>query len=264
MEIVEGVTPPLPFRLENGTLEAFTCPWDWTEYRSRPLTVTVYTLEGYRASCPPLVTPPPVNLTVTEALFDLADLYCFNLTVQNSELSPVYANITGITVTAWGETEEVTGVVPGLPCVLEPGLSENFTCPWNWTGHRGESVAILVNYPQGRPARYTTVTPSPVNLTVTEALFDPIDYEHFNVTVRNSELSTLPVSVTRITVAVGDQPPEELGDLIEPPAYLPYQLNVNSTVTFRCGWNWTGLEDEEVAIIVYTAEGFKALFSGAI
>ncbi len=46
---MDPLSPQIPYRLESSSTVTFTCTWDWTEYRDKEITVTVYTYEGYKA-----------------------------------------------------------------------------------------------------------------------------------------------------------------------------------------------------------------------
>ena len=47
---VTVVAPRLPYMLHQNESVIFNCSWDWTDYRGKNVTITVYTLEGYEAS----------------------------------------------------------------------------------------------------------------------------------------------------------------------------------------------------------------------
>ncbi len=55
-EITE-VVPSLPYVLYQNSSVTFTCMWNWTDYRGKSLTITVYTLEGYKTFLLS-ITPP--------------------------------------------------------------------------------------------------------------------------------------------------------------------------------------------------------------
>lgn len=48
-EVIE-VSPPLTYTLHPNESVTFTCAWDWTDYRSKNVTVTIHTLQGYATS----------------------------------------------------------------------------------------------------------------------------------------------------------------------------------------------------------------------
>ena len=48
-EIVQNVTPSLPYTLLPNASVAFMCPLNWTDYQGKEVTVKVYALQGYAA-----------------------------------------------------------------------------------------------------------------------------------------------------------------------------------------------------------------------
>jgi len=264
---VTEVTPDLPHTLlPEGPSVTFNCTYDWTDYRNRSLTVTVETLQGYRDHYPQ-VTPPPVNLTITDALFDPADTTFFNLTLRNSMPPSAHIEITNITVTVENETtQDIAGVSPNLPYVLPPNTSENFTCFWNWTDYRNKTVTIAVHHLQGHPTSYPPlVTPPLVILNVTEAIFNT---DHFNVTVRSSERSTIPVNITSVVLKVEVEygPVENITDVVTSEnESLPYQLEPDRSVILICRPTCLPcLRGETVTVTVYTKQGYTASLTTTI
>ncbi len=63
-EVIE-VSPPLNYTLQTNTSVTFECAWDWTNYREKNVTITIYTLEGYVTSLTQK-TPPPTTAIATE------------------------------------------------------------------------------------------------------------------------------------------------------------------------------------------------------
>jgi len=256
-ETVEEITPypSLPYTLHPNTSVTYKCPWNWTYYRNKTVTIVVRTLQHYEARCIQ-VTPMPVTLTITKALFNETDTNHFNITVQNSELSPTHANITEITVTMEnGTTREINETVPLLPRILLPGSSEEIRCTWNWTLYRSKNATINVHQLEGYPATYNQTTPPLVILEIKEAGFSLTDPNYFNFTVESSELSSMDVNVTKITVT-----PEIAQEIIieDVTPALPYKLPPSSIVTFICEWNGTDYLGKNVTITMYTLQGYNA------
>jgi hypothetical protein len=149
------VLPPLglPYSLDPGANVTFRCSWNWTGYRGKNVTVTVYTLQGYVAN---LIkgTPEPVNLTITKVLFDPANTTIFSINVTNSQYSITQVNITLISVTLQNGTSWNVTVEPpqSLPYTLYPNETVTFKCLWNWDPYRGQSVTIKVETLEGYEA----------------------------------------------------------------------------------------------------------------
>jgi len=56
---VSSVAPWLPYLLSPNSTATFTCQWDWTNYRGKNITVTIYAEKGYVAFS--LYTTPPIQ-----------------------------------------------------------------------------------------------------------------------------------------------------------------------------------------------------------
>ena len=156
----ENVTLPLPYTLHPDESVSLTCTWDWTDYQGKDVTIAAHTLQGYVAYHTQ-AAPPPVNLTIIEILFNTTDTHHFNVTVQNSELSPTYVNVTRITLTMEnGTTQEVIEVSPPLTYTLHPNASVSFMCAWDWTDYREKNVTITIHTLQGYVTSLTQTTPA--------------------------------------------------------------------------------------------------------
>ena len=253
-----NVSIPLPHPLYPGESVSFKCMWNWIKYQDKSVTVAIYTLQGYAAyNIHP--TPKPVNLTITDVLFNVTDTAHFNVTVQNSADSPTYVNITRITITMEnGTSQEIIEVSPSLSpsYPLEPSANVTFRCSWNWTDYREKNATITVYTLQDFTVSSTQATAARVLLAITDVLFDVVDPSYFNVTVGNSEYSLTQVNITRITVTFENGTSLEVA--VESPPFLPYSLPLNNTVTFKCSWNWTNYQGENVIITVETLEGYEA------
>jgi hypothetical protein len=158
-EITE-IAPSLPRLLSPNSYNAFNCSWDWSNYRGKNATISVYTSQGYMAYRLGR-TSEPVMLTIPSVLFDPTNTTHFNVTVINSEYSLAQANITLITVTLQNGTSlEVTvEPPPSLPYSLPPDDTVTFKCSWNWTNNRGENVIITVETLKGYKTSYPYTIP---------------------------------------------------------------------------------------------------------
>ncbi|MCK5563016.1 hypothetical protein KAI30_02495, partial [Candidatus Bathyarchaeota archaeon] len=76
------VNPAIPYTLNSSALVTFICPWNWTDYRDKNVTVGVNTLQGFTARRVQ-VTPPLKIINITHVNFDPTDVNYFNITVQN-------------------------------------------------------------------------------------------------------------------------------------------------------------------------------------
>jgi hypothetical protein len=146
---VSEITPTIPRVLSPGILQAFRCSWDWTYYRGRNATISVFTYQGYTASRI-ATTPKPVQLSIAEINVDSSNTTYFNVTVTNSEHSIISANITSIKLNLEDETTvEVVTESPSLPYTLSIGETVTLKCLWDWTDRRGEGVIVVVDTSEG-------------------------------------------------------------------------------------------------------------------
>jgi hypothetical protein len=153
------VLPKLPHILGKGLSITFKCPWNWTGYQARNVTVTVRTEENYRAQYVK-VTPKRVILTIASIGFDSINTGIFEVTVRSSALSLENANITRVTVTFEnGTVKEISNTTPSLAYLLNPNSIVKFTCQLDWTNYRGKNITITVYAAKGYWAFSLYTTP---------------------------------------------------------------------------------------------------------
>lgn len=248
-----NVNPHIPYSLNSSCSVAFKCPWNWTEYRDKNVTIVIGTLQGFTIRHTQ-VTPAPVLLNITYVSFDPIDIKHFNITVQNSEFSLTDANITDIIVTIENEiVANLTDYLP-LPQMLNLTDSVNFTCPWSWGEFLEENVTIVVQTVQGYSAFSDPITL--VALKITDVIFNPVDVNHFLLTVENPLPSS--VNITVITVTVENEPSLNVTEGV--PA-LHFMLPSGANITFMCSWNWADSQGKEVTITVETSQGYHATYT---
>ena len=255
---ITETNPPLPWPLDPGESQNFTCMWDWITYQNTSVTVAVHTSQGYRKYTTE-TTPPPVTLEITNILFDVTNTTGFDVTVENNEVSPTYLNVTEITVIVENQTvhewtvENGTAVNPPIPFTLDRDSTETFVCPWNWTEYRDKNVTVIIYTLQGFTANYTQATPPPVILDITDVNFDPIDTKKFNITVRNSEFSLIDTKITEVFVTIENEIVVNLTDYLD----LPIPLNRTQSVNLTCPWDWGRHLRKSVTIVVETEQGYS-------
>jgi len=243
------VDPHIPYTLNKSSSETFVCPWNWTEHRDKKVTVTVYTLQGFTAQYSQ-VTPAPIILEITEINFNPLNTASFNVTVKNSEFSIADANITEITVILEDEASEKINVTdPTLPKVLNRTQSILFNCTWSWADYSGKNVTIVVQTQEGYSANSSLLLKA---LTITDVLFNPLDMDHFIVTVQNP--TWLSFNITTMNVTVEGMASSNITDYVVPS--LPRMLTPDTNLTFMCEWNWAGDQGKNVTITIVTLEGY--------
>jgi hypothetical protein len=257
----EDIAPSLPIRLDPDSSVTLKCSWDWANHQNISVKVAVHTLQGYMNHTAKL-TPLPVTLEVTKVDFDFTNTTLFDVTVRNNEVSPTYLSITRITVTIENQivrewiVENGTEVDPHIPYTLNKNSSETFVCPWNWTEHRDKNVTVTIYTLQGFTAQYIRVTPASLILEIVNPIFNPLEANSFNVTVKNSEFSIMDTNVTEITVTV-DGISENITNVV-PSLQGGITLLPGTNRTFTCSWNWTEYSGKNVTIVVKTHEGYSA------
>ena len=255
---ITEVNPTLPRPLNPGESLSFMCTWDWTGYQNTSVTVAVYTSQGYMDDTIER-TPPPVTLEITDLLFDVANATLFYVTVKNNQVSPTHLNVTRIAVMVENRTvrewtvENGTALNPPIPFTLNRSSTETLVCPWNWTEYRDVLVTVIIYTLQGFTANHTQATPPPVILDITDVTFDPIDTEHFNFTVRNSEFSLMNTKINKVSVTIENEVVASLTDYLD----LPMPLNRTESASFTCPWDWGERLGENATIVVKTEQGYS-------
>jgi len=244
--------PQLPYQLPKAKSATFQCFWNWANYTGETIKIIAFIEDGSGPTFE--IEAPLVDLKITDVQFNSTiSVTRFNLTVQNGNTSVTYVDINGVIV--GGETISVGNLSVSLPHTLDPNESVSFTCMWNWTNYQDKNVTVEVRTMQGYVAYRTHLTPKPVNLTITNVLFNVTDTTHFNVTVHNSEHSSTYVNITRITATRENGTVQEIAE-VNPSLTPSYPLEAGANVTFRCLWNWTDYRGKNATITVYTLQNF--------
>jgi len=243
--------------LEVGSSETFRGFWNWANYTGQIMKVIVFVSDG---SGPTTKAPLPyVGLTVEAHFNSSISIQHFNVTVQNAESSFTYVNVTELTINGEiipPENITVNGEPTSFPYFLDSSESVLFTCAWNWRGSQGENVAVAVKTLQGYTAKHIVTAPQPVELTITEVVFNStVSTDHFNLTLVNSETSGAYVDISEITVHVNN----ETINITEWTAYPSPRLESNSSILLVCPWNWQDHagKGETATIVVNTLQGFQ-------
>ena len=242
------VDPHLPYTLNKNSSETFVCPWNWAGHGNKNVTITVYTLQGFVRQYSQ-VTPAPIILEITDVDFHPLNTASFNVSVKNSEFSIADANITEINVTVDGISKIINVTDPMLPKVLNRTQSVTFNCTWSWAEYSGKNVTVVVQTLEGYSASYSVL---PKALTITEVLFNPIDTDHFVVTVQNP--TWLNFTITTMNVTMEGMASLNITGYVVPS--LPRMLTPDTNLTFMCEWYWAGDKGKNVTITIVTSEGY--------
>ena len=152
----------LDIPLEIGSSRTFRGIWNWANYTGQAVRVIVYVTEGSGSNIRTKISVY-VKLTV-EAYFDSSiSIQSFNVTIQNTDASITYVNITELTINGKTiPTENITrnGESVSFPYFLNSSESVLFKCAWNWTDYQGQTVTVAVKTLQGYMAKHIVAIPS--------------------------------------------------------------------------------------------------------
>jgi len=135
---------PLPHSLSPNSNITFVCPWNWTNYQGKRVTVIVRSIENYSTQFTK-VTSKRVILAIASILFDPVDTTGFNVTVRNSDSSLEDAYLSTVTVTLEKETIKTIS----FSYTLSPNSTVTIPCSWDWTDYRGNNITITVHATKG-------------------------------------------------------------------------------------------------------------------
>lgn len=196
--------------------------------------------------------PENTTISVIDVKLDIQNAETFNITILNPTYSPKEAKITEILVATQDKVHKILNVNPQLPYELGKGQEEPFKCDWNWGDYIGETLKVIVVVEDGSGAVYELETTS-VGLEITSAVFTTADTQHFNVTIKNPEYSTLDLNVTKITVTMENGTDFNVRE-IRPS--IPKMLLKNTSYRFTCSWDWTNYRGKNATINVFTSQGY--------
>jgi hypothetical protein len=197
--------------------------------------------------------PENTTLSVVDVSLNMQNSETFNITILNPTYSPTEAKITEISVaTQDNEVHKILNVNPQLPYELDKGKEKTFNCVWNWGDFTSETLKVIVLVEDGSGAVYEIETTS-VGLEITSAVFTTTDTQHFNVTIKNPEVSASDLNVTKITVTMENGTVFQVRKITPS---IPKMLLVDTSTKFTCSWNWTYYRGMNATINVYTSQGY--------
>ena len=147
---INQTTPTLPHEIQVGKTQTFNCTIDWSDYKGKNITITVYASQ-YNASY--LFTLPIVTLNAT--FNSSISTQYFSLTIENNALSTI--GITGISVN--GTSINSTLTYPALPVTLENEETLVILCRFDWQTLSGSDVTISVMTSNGFEVEITIRVP---------------------------------------------------------------------------------------------------------
>lgn len=94
--------------------------------------------------------------------------------------------------------------------------------------------------------------PETATVTITNVNFDSQDLTFFDLALLNPSFSPSSVSVTQIMVSTEDSVLHNVED-VDP--FLPYELQISESKTFKCIWNLTDYTGKDIKVHVFVADG---------
>ncbi|MCW4042600.1 MAG: hypothetical protein NWE90_02600, partial [Candidatus Bathyarchaeota archaeon] len=223
-------------------------------------TVGYYVQQGYK-------TPEDITtITITNVTFPIENSTYFDVTVLNPSYSKGDANITSIALVATTNNVETIYNIPAfsidplIPYPLVKSGTISFRCSETWGEFAGQTVHVIVLLQDGSGATFPYKT-GKVKLEIVKAEFDTtVTVERFNVTIRNSAESLIPLNVTDLLFDSTSIPPQNI-TIHDENATLPQQLQPGQNKTFTCYWNlWEkGSLGFSHNITAKTSQGYSAV-----
>jgi hypothetical protein len=223
--------------------------------------------EGYYASIRHRVPEGVTTITITNVTFPLEDSTYFDVAVLNPSYSKADANITSIAIIATTDYVETiytipaSSIEPSIPHPLTKGDAITFKCNRNWGEFAGQTIRVAVFLQDDSGATFSYKT-GKVELEIIEVELDTtVTVERFNVTIKNSAESLIPLNVTEIMFDSTSIPSQNI-TLKNENATLPQQFQRGQSKTFVCNWNlWRkgALDGSSHTITVKTLQGYFAI-----
>jgi hypothetical protein len=245
---VSSVSPSLPVSLDRGVSATLECQASWGDFAGKNLTVHVLSLNSPEATFQ--VTPQFVQLTVSASFNATESVQYFDVTVTNNANSAIDLNLSSVSL----DYQPVSSLSVTPPTSVAKGQSVSFRCFSSWEGHPQPLVSVETL--QGYTASVRETVGSSALLLIENLKFNEENSTRASMVLTNSAESATLVDVANITVSHGNVTDVISGNMSSPS--LPYPLDVNSSVTLDCVWNWTdsSLRSTNVTVTAYTSQGF--------
>lgn len=197
--------------------------------------------------------PEKNTISIVDANLDTQNTEVFSITVLNPTYSPSRASIKEIWVATADDTvHQVEDVDPQLPYELGKGEENIFNCNWDWGSYTSQALKIMVLVEDGSGAVYEVET-AEVGLEITSTVFNPEYSDRFNVSIRNAAGSPSDFNITKITVTMENGTEFQVRE-ISPS--IPALVEIGTTRTFMCSWDWTTYRGLNVTVNAFTSEGY--------
>jgi hypothetical protein len=245
---VTETDPPLPVSIDSGASTTIRCIFDWSSYAGSNITVNVSPVNGNGGFL--TVQPAFVKLGASTYFNATESVEYFNMTVINDASSAINLTLSSVTI----DSDPVSALSITLPRVLNKGGSVSFRCFYDWQGHPKPDVVAVTQ--EGYTAEVQRDVGASALLQVASVQFNETNPGQISVTLSSSPESATPVDIANITIVHGNVTDVINGNLSNPP--LPYPLDMNSSITLNCAWNWADERYRNVSIGVtaFTNQGF--------
>jgi len=252
------ISPALPLSLAQGASTTIRCYYNWGRYAGENMTVTVFPLGGTGASFP--VQTQFVSMTANGFFNATQSVEYFYVSVQNDPQSAINLTLRSVTLDTTAISVVVSSSNVTLPMSLNIGQTVVLQCFYDWEGHSAPD--LIVGTQEGYTAESEQNVSASALVQVSDVQFNETDPTRISVTLTNSPESATPVDISNVTIAYinetdGINVTNIINGNISNPA-LPYPLEINSSSTFDCQWNWTDPVYRNIAITLTanTSQGF--------
>ncbi|MFZ7137297.1 MAG: hypothetical protein ACOWW1_02605 [archaeon] len=247
-----SLSPQLPFELNQGKEQTFSCDWTWGDYIGETANIVVVVEDGSGAVYE--LEAVAVGLEIKQSSFSGSDTEHFKLYIENPEESEVDFTITKIVVTLKenGTELDMRETTPSLPTTVSKNSTSTITCEWDWGDYRDKDITITAYTSQGYQFSEERSTPKRSQILVTDVKFDTTSLQTFDITVENSEYSIDPATIVAIEVTTDTT----ITVPVTSPQALPYDIAIGDSVTMTCTWDWSATREQNIFITVETSEGF--------
>lgn len=245
--VIDTAEPGLPFTLNKGTRQNFTCTTNWSNFAGETVRIEPVA-DNVSTTLFPCTTPKAQLLIFG---FDNSQrIEYFNLTVENSPESAMNLNISALMIVGYS-----TYTTPLLPVGLAPGQNQTFICRFNWATTQGQNITMTVETAEGFEQTYQTSQIGRAYIQMSEPKFDDSDTSYFNVTLTSLPESTISPTLDSVNLTLPDNTTITV-DTIPTLKLIPLPVPVNQSLTLKCLWNWTAYRKETITVSAYTTVGF--------
>jgi hypothetical protein len=224
-------------------------------------TVGYYIDKGFK------VPEDRTTIAITNVTFPVENSTYFTVTVLNPSFSKGEANVTGLALVvtlADGETLQAVpaeSIEPSTPYPIMKGEVVTFKCNKAWGAFAGQTVRVVVFLHSESGATFPYSTRN-VQLEVARTEFETtVTVKRFNVTLRNSAESSVPLNVTDMLFDADIIPAQ---NITGPNAdvSLPFQLQPGQNRTLTCHWDLLerGALGSAHTITARTVQGYSAVY----